>query len=122
DAEMRHRYSKSFVDASEAQQTAMLDTLVEAERKLRARRAEELVYEKSANYKDFSGYATTAPGDLGPGVIFFDWIRKMTVDAYYTSAIGVKDLDYRGNRAYSSYQVPKEALEYALKRSPFGNG
>ena len=51
--------------------------------------------------------------------MFFDWVRKMTVDAFYTSAIGIKDLGYVGNTAHSKYVVPPAAMEYALKRSPF---
>jgi hypothetical protein len=56
----------------------------------------------------------------GPGVRFFDWARKMTVDAYYTSAVGIKDLGYLGNRGMSTFSVPAEAVEYALKRSGLG--
>lgn len=119
DAEMRKRYQSTFVSASSAQQTAMLDVLVEADRVETARRSEELVYSKSAVYKDFSGYTVHRANDLGPGIRFFDWVRKMTVDAFYTSPIGAKDLGYVGNRAYSKYTVPKEAMDYALKRSPF---
>lgn len=120
DAEMRRRHQTTFTSASEAQQTAMLDLLVAAERTERTRRAEQGSYERSAHYRDFAGYSTHARSDLAPGVYFFDWIRKMTVDAFYTSPIGVKDIDFRGNRAYSQYNVPVEALQYALKRSPFG--
>ena len=119
DAEMRKRYKSTFVGATPAQQTGMLDVLVEADRVETARRSEELVYSKSDNYKDFSGYTVHRANDLGPGIRFFDWVRKMTVDAFYTSPIGVKDIGYVGNRAYSKYTVPKESLEYALKRSPF---
>jgi gluconate 2-dehydrogenase gamma chain len=119
DAEMRKRHQTTFVNATPAQQTAMLDVLVEAGRVEAARRTEELVYEKSASYKDFSGYTVHRPEELGPGIVFFDWVRKMTVDAFYTSAIGMKDLGYKGNGAYSKYVVPNEAMEYALKRSPF---
>jgi hypothetical protein len=46
----------------------------------------------------------------------------MTMDAFYTSPMGIKDVGYVGNGAYSKYEVPKEALEYALKRSPFAAG
>ncbi len=120
DAEMRRRHGKAFTDVAEAQQTAMLDLLVEADRKERARRAEELVFERSSHYRDFTGYTTHAKSELAPGVVFFDWIRKMTVDAFYTSPMGVKDVQYKGNGAYSKYNVPVEALQYALKRSPFG--
>jgi hypothetical protein len=119
DAEMRKRHQSTFASATPAQQTAMLDVLVEAGRVEASRRTEELVYSKSPTYKDFSGYTVHRSNDLGPGIVFFDWVRKMTVDAFYTSPIGVKDLGYVGNRAYSKYVVPNEAMEYALKRSPF---
>lgn len=119
DAEMRKRYGKRFVEAGETQQKAMLDTLVKAEAAESARRSEELVYQRSAVYKDFTGYTTERASDLGPGVRFFDWVRKMTVDAFYTSPLGVKDLGFKGNGAYSKYVVPQEAIEYAMKRSPF---
>ena len=41
----------------------------------------------------------------------------MTVDAFYTSEIGIRDIDYRGNTALVSYPAPTEAIVYALKRS-----
>jgi hypothetical protein len=118
DAEMRRRHGKAFLQSSAAQQTAMLDALVAAERAERARRGETQVYERSEAYRAFSGYATERVSDLMPGVLFFDWVRKLTVDAFYTSPLGVKDLDFRGNRSYSRYEVPLEALEYALARLP----
>lgn len=119
DSEMRKRYGTTFAGASPTQQTAMLDTLVAAGNAESARRGEELVYSKSPAYKDFSGYTTHRADELGPGVVFFDWVRKMTVDAFYTSPIGLKDIGYMGNKAYSKYVVPAEAMTYALKRSPF---
>ncbi len=56
--------------------------------------------------------------ETAPGIRFFDWARKMVVDAFYTSPIGVKDLGYLGNGAMAKFEIPQEALEYALKRSP----
>jgi hypothetical protein len=41
----------------------------------------------------------------------------MTVDAFYTSEIGIKDIDYRGNTALSVYPSPGDAIAYALKKS-----
>ena len=119
DSEMRKRHQVIFTSATPAQQIAMLDALVAAEREEAVRLGEELVYQKSAKYKDFSSYTVKRSGDLGPGVVFFDWVRKMTVDAFYTSPIGVKDLNYLGNRVYSKYTVPQEAMDYVMKRSPF---
>jgi gluconate 2-dehydrogenase gamma chain len=55
--------------------------------------------------------------ELEPGIEFFSWVRRMTVDAFYTSEIGIKDIDYRGNSPMASYTSPTEAIAYALKRS-----
>ncbi len=119
DAEMLRRHGKTFVESAEPEQTAMLDILVQAEAEERARRNEQLVYQRSDDYKGFSGYTTERQNPLAAGAIFFDWIRKMTVDAFYTSPIGVKDVGYVGNRAWSKYEVPQEAIDYAMRRSPF---
>ena len=118
DAEMRKRHGKSFTAAAPADQTAMLDVLVAAVREEAARRREELVYAKSPDYKQFSGYTVNRANDLSAGVKFFDWVRKMTVDAYYTSAIGIKDLGFMGNKAYSKYEVPQAAIDYEMSRMP----
>lgn len=120
DAEMRQRYEKSFLEAAEKQQLEMLDILVAADREEAARKSEELVYRRSNDYRQFSNYTVKRPSPLGPGITFFDWIRKMTVDAFYTSPIGIKDLDYRGNKGMTKYTVPQEAIDWAMSRSPFG--
>lgn len=119
DAEMRKRYQNGFVAAAKEQQTAMLDVLVVAEKEEAARKNEEMIYRRSADYKGFSEYTVKRASDLGPGIKFFDWVRKMTVDAFYTSPIGIKDLGYPGNKAYSRYEVPQASVDYAMKRSPF---
>jgi hypothetical protein len=119
DAEMLRRHNQTFLSANAGLQTAMLDLLVAAEREERARRGEELVYQRSADYKGFSAYTTDRQNPLSAGARFFDWVRQMTVDAFYTSPIGVKDVGFIGNRALSKYEVPKEAVDYAMRRSPF---
>ncbi|MBM3804169.1 MAG: gluconate 2-dehydrogenase subunit 3 family protein [Acidimicrobiia bacterium] len=119
DAEMRTRYSVSFVGATAEQQTAMLDSLVEAEQTKRARAALGQTYEASEHYRDFRSYGTYGAPGLGPGVAFFGWMRKMAVDAFYTSEIGIKDVDFRGNATLSEFEVPKAAIDHALKHSPF---
>lgn len=43
----------------------------------------------------------------------------MTVDAFYTSKIGIQELDYRGNTSVAKFEVPAEAIQYALKRSGY---
>ncbi len=41
----------------------------------------------------------------------------MTVDAYYTSAAGLKEVGYMGNVGMTEFKVPQEAIDYAVKRS-----
>lgn len=119
DAEMRHRYGKTFAGAAPNEQTAMLDTLIEAQRTLQLRGSQESVFQKSEQYAGFGSYSTVPPTGLEPGVQFFDWVRKMTVDAFYTSPIGIKDIDCQGNEVLSEYKVPQAAIDYAFSRSPF---
>lgn len=105
DAWMRQRHGTSFLRSSAIQQTGLLDQLVAAE-------------QAADTATDKPGIAK--PGEMEPGVNFFQWIRKMAVDAYYTSEIGVADLGYQGNTALETYTVPAEAIEYVRKRSPLG--
>ncbi len=94
DEEMKRRYEgKSFVEATPAQQTAMLDLI--AWRKNRS-------------------------PELNAGIDFFAFCRRLVADAYYTSPIGFKEVGYMGNGAMSQFSVPKEALDYAMKRSGLG--
>jgi hypothetical protein len=101
DRQMRAKHATDFVSSTAAQQSAMLDALVEAGRG------------ENEDGED-SGTATT----LTPGVEFFGWIRRMSVDAYYTSAIGMKDIGYIGNTAVMEYTVPQEAISYVMQRKP----
>lgn len=93
DREMMRRYHTNFVAAKPEQQTAMLDLLA------------------------FRKNAVDSP-ELGPGIRFFDWVRMMVVDAFYTSKAGVKDIGYLGNKGMAKFEIPQEAIDYALKRSP----
>jgi hypothetical protein len=63
-------------------------------------------------------------GTLGPSnryplvhIGFFAWARRMTVDAYYTSAAGIQELGYLGNKGTSEFRAPQEEMDYALRRS-----
>ena len=66
---------------------------------------------------DLIAYRRNASPELTPGIEFFAWARRMTVDAFYTSEIGIKDIDYRGNTALAIYPSPDAAIAYALKRT-----
>jgi gluconate 2-dehydrogenase subunit 3-like protein len=91
DRAMKTRGAASFVEATPEQQTALLDQIA---------------------------YRRNQSPELTPGIEFFTWVRRMTVDAFYTSAIGIKDIDYRGNSPMASYPEPTEAIAYVLKRVP----
>jgi hypothetical protein len=84
---------KTFTEATQQQQTALLD---------------QVAWRKNAS------------PELNPGIEFFAFCRRMVADAYYSSPIGYKELGFIGNGAMAQFSVPKEAVEYALKRSGLG--
>lgn len=57
-----------------------------------------------------------SPSDQ-PGADFFDWVRRLTVDAFYTMPVGYRDVDYRGAKGMTVYQVPAAALQQALEKA-----
>ena len=75
--------------------------------------------EHRAELLDVLAYRKNRTDHTAPGIRFFDWGRRMTVDAYYTSAAGMKEVGYMGNRAVKEFKTPQEAIDYAIKRSPF---
>jgi len=90
DHAMDRQYNATFLAAKPADQKAMLDKI---------------------------SYRRNSTPDLAAGIHFFDWARRMTVDAYYTSAAGIKEIGYMGNKGQSQFHVPQEAIDYAVKRS-----
>ena len=115
DAEMRGRANSTFVACGAETQIALLDELTAEE----ASRNSRIQGSGQGDYARFRDYQAWDQGDLGPGVEFFGWMRKMAVDAFYTSPVGLHDLKYPGGGAYTEYKVPQEAIDYAMKRSPF---
>lgn len=78
---------KPFRELEEAQQVAILEKLA---------------------------YREKAPPEWKAGAQFFDWVRKMTIDGFYTSQAGYKDVGYKGGHGMTEFQVPEEALRMAL--------
>jgi gluconate 2-dehydrogenase gamma chain len=89
DIAMKGRYHASFLAAKPEEQTAMLDLIA---------------------------YKKNESPDLAAGIRFFVWARRLAVDAYYTSPAGIKELGYKGNKGMKDFQVPQEAIDYAVKR------
>ncbi len=69
---------------------------------------------------DLIAYRKNETPELAAGIRFFVWARRMAVDAYYTSAAGIKELGYMGNKGMKEFKVPQEAIDYAVKRSGLG--
>ena len=72
------RYAKSFLECAPEQRTEVLDLIA---------------YRKNA----------TAGTSLSQGIAFFAFLRKMTCDGFYTSKIGIADLQYIGNTSVREF-------------------
>jgi hypothetical protein len=90
DTAMQRRGAADFVSAPAGEQTALLDLIA---------------------------YRRNETPDLAPGIRFFAWVRRMTVDAFYTSEIGIRDIDYQGNSPRASFPSPAKSIEYAVRRA-----
>lgn len=112
--EARREHGDAFLALGEADQVALLDLLAAEVRRLDALEEAErsAVWGENTNFGGFSSYRSVPAGRLGPGARFFAWLRRMTVDAFYTSQMGIADLDYKGNKAVAEYVVPDEVLEH----------
>ncbi len=72
------RHGRTFIDCQSYARKEILD---------------QIAYRKNA---------LTDPG-LSQGIEFFAFLRRLTADAFYTSAIGIKDLQYIGNTALKDF-------------------
>ena len=84
DLQCFERYEKAFKDCDSKQQTEIIDSIA---------------------------YPEKAKPELKQGVAFFNLMRNLTATGFYTSEIGVKDLDYRGNVPNKWNGVPDEVLK-----------
>ena len=78
DAECRDRYGNAFMECTPEQKKEILDLIA---------------FRKNAK-KDAS---------LSQGVAFFAFLRNMTCDGFYTSKIGIADLQYMGNTSVHEF-------------------
>jgi gluconate 2-dehydrogenase gamma chain len=85
------QFEKSFVDCTAAQRIQLVDQIA---------------------------YPEKAKQEMAQGVSFFNLMRDLTLTGFYTSEIGVKDLDYRGNVPNKWNGVPEDVLkQYKLAYS-----
>jgi len=74
----RDRYEHTFLESTPAQKKEILDLIA---------------YRKNAK----------SDPSLAQGIVFFARLRQMTCDAFYTSKIGIADLQYIGNTALADF-------------------
>ena len=91
DVECQKRFDKTFVDCAATEQSAVLDDIAWPSR------------------------ATGKPGDpphpLRHGITFFSSFRDLTAAGFWTTRIGIDDLQYMGNRSVARWTgCPEEAL------------
>jgi len=84
DAECYDRFGKTFLDASPENRTAVLD---------------DIAWPKKAR------------AELSQGVAFFNMFRDLTASGFWSSKIGIADLDYQGNTFVAEWKgCPDPAL------------
>jgi hypothetical protein len=85
DVECERRFDKRFLDCAADQRTAVLDAI--------------------------SGIAPPPP-NLSHGVAFFRSFRDLTASGFWTSKVGIADLQYMGNTFVAEWKgCPEEALK-----------
>lgn len=86
DAESRRRYGHPFADATDADRRALLDDIA---------------------------WPEAAPPVLRHGVAFFTLFRNLTASGFWSSELGVKDLQYLGNTFVHEWNgAPQEVLDH----------
>lgn len=86
DTESRRRNGGEFVEATPAQQAAILDDIA---------------------------WPARAPAALSHGVTFFSFFRDMVATGFWSSQMGVEDLQFMGNRVVPVWNgCPDEALRH----------
>jgi hypothetical protein len=86
DSETRKRFGQPFVKCTAAQQTEICDALA---------------------------FPAKAKPEHSHGVRFFSAMRDLTATGFFTSRIGIADLEYKGNTFVPKWTgAPKEALDH----------
>ena len=86
DIECERRFDRNFVDAAEAQRREILDAIA---------------------------WPDQADDDLSHGVAFFNRFRDLTASGFWSTEMGIADLQYMGNHAVSEWTgCPEEALRH----------
>lgn len=72
----------------------------------------ELPAERQGTLLDDIAWPTRARPEVAPGVEFFSAFRDLTASGFFSSKVGMEDLQYMGNRAVAEWTgCPPEAIE-----------
>jgi hypothetical protein len=71
----------------------------------------EITAAQRINIVDDIAYPETAPKHLSQGVNFFSLMRNLTATGFYTSKMGIADLEYQGNVPNQWNGVPDDVLK-----------
>lgn len=85
DVECQERFDKTFVDCGDAERTAVLDDIAWPDR---------------------------ARPEMAHGVAFFNSFRDLTASGFWSTRMGIDDLQFTGNRSVARWNgCPEEALK-----------
>ena len=107
DVECQKRFDKTFINCSDAERTAVLDAIAWPQRASTLR-------EPQGRPEPSRG--TTGSGqvlsEIAHGVAFFNSFRDLTAAGFWTTRMGIDDLQYMGNRSVARWSgCPEEALK-----------
>jgi hypothetical protein len=84
DVQCMKRYNNAFTDCSQQQQLELVDQIA---------------------------YPEQAKPEMSQGVSFFNLMRDLTANGFFTSKPGIKDIDYKGNTPNEWDGVPADVLQ-----------
>lgn len=85
DVECQKRFDKTFLNSADAERTAVLDDIA---------------------------WPRRARPEMAHGVAFFNSFRDLTATGFWTTRMGIDDLQYMGNRSVARWNgCPQEALD-----------
>jgi hypothetical protein len=107
DVECQKRFDKTFLNCAEAERTAVLDDIAWPARPSTPQQAQ-------GHPEQNQGSTTSgqAPEPLAHGIAFFTNFRDLTASGFWTTRMGIDDLQYTGNRSVARWNgCPAEALK-----------
>jgi len=107
DVECQKRFDKTFLHCAESERTAVLDDIAWPARLSTLRQAQGRTEQSRETTSP-----EQVPGGLAHGIAFFTNFRDLTASGFWTTRMGIDDLQYMGNRSVARWNgCPPEALK-----------